>query len=320
VWLHNNALEAHKMTAELDVAFESGSLRLAGTLMLPDTNGTFPAALLIAGSGQTDRDENTKKIRLNALREIAEHLAEQGIATLRYDKRGVGASQGQFWEAGFFDNVSDAASALEYLKRHDHIQPDSVFVLGHSEGAAIAVRLAGTVAGVAGIILLGGEARSGEETLAWQAVQVTKGMRGFNGWLIRLLRIDVRKAQQKQFDKIKRSTKDWYRVQLIAKLNAKWLREFLAYDPAEDLSKIRLPVLAITGSKDIQVNPEDLDRMAELVKGDFEAHKLPNITHFLRTESGEPTISTYKQQVTRPVDAEILRIVSEWLHKRTAAI
>jgi pimeloyl-ACP methyl ester carboxylesterase len=85
----------------------------------------------------------------------------------------------------------------------------------------------------------------------------------------------------------------------------------------EDLSKIQVPVLAITGTKDIQVNPDDLDRMAELVKSDFEWHKISNLTHILRTELGQPTLSTYKEQVRRPVDKRILLILSDWLHRHS---
>jgi alpha/beta superfamily hydrolase len=219
---------------EHEVTFQSGALRLAGTLMLPSTEGCFPTVLLLPGSGQVDRNENAKILAINALHEIAIHLAGQGIATFRYDKRGVGASEGDYFGTGFFDRVHDAKAALAWLKLQDQIQPEKVFVLGHSEGSGITMRLAGAGADVAGIILLTGWARSSEELLLWQAEQVVPGMGGFNGWLIKLLHIDIRKAQLKQFAKIKRSTKDWYR-QLHVKVNAKWLREFLSYTPAEDL-------------------------------------------------------------------------------------
>jgi pimeloyl-ACP methyl ester carboxylesterase len=99
-------------------------------------------------------------------------------------------------------------------------------------------------------------------------------------------------------------------------VNGKWLREFLDYNPADELKNIRVPVLAITGSKDIQVNPADLARMAELVKGEFESHELPDLTHMLRTDAGQPTINTYSEQVRRPVDGRLLTLVSEWLHKQ----
>jgi pimeloyl-ACP methyl ester carboxylesterase len=301
---------------EREVTFQSGSLCLAGTLMLPGADGRFPVVLLLPGSGPLDRNENAKIIAINALREIAVHLAGQGIATFRYDKRGVGASQGDYFRTGFFDLVADAAAALDWLKSQDQIRPKKVFVLGHSEGAGIAVRLAATQAQVAGIILLGGWARNGEELLLWQAEQVIPGMKGINKWLIKLLHIDIRKAQLKQFGKIKRSTKDWYR-QLHIKINAKWMREFLNYNSAEDLEKTQVPLLALTGSKDIQTDPADMNCMAQLVKGEFESHEVPDVTHMLRTDPGQPTINSYSEQVKRPVDNRLLELMSEWLHRQT---
>jgi alpha-beta hydrolase superfamily lysophospholipase len=303
------------MATEHDISFPSGSLTLAGTVMLPKAQGTFPGVLLIPGSGQVDRNENAKKLAINALREIATDLANKGIASLRYDKRGIGASQGDFWITGFYDNVSDASAALHFFKSYEQVRPDQVFVLGHSEGAVITTRLGATDTEVAGVILLAGTAQPGEAVMVWQGEKVVKAMHGLNGFLINALHIDVQKAQRKQFEKIKRSTKDWYRMQLIAKLNAKWMREFLEYNPADDLPKIQAPVLAITGSKDIQVDPSDLKRMAGLVTSEFEAHEVPDLTHMLRAEPGEPTLSTYRQQVQGPVDKRVLEIISDWLQR-----
>ena len=303
------------MTLEHDISFPSGSLTLAGTVTLPNVRGIFPGAVLIPGSGQVDRNENAEKLAINALREIATDLADKGIASLRYDKRGVGASQGDFWTTGFYDNVSDAFAALRFFKSYEHIRPDQVFVLGHSEGAVIATRLGATNTDVAGLILLAGTAQSGEAVMAWQGQKVVKGMRGFNGFLINALHIDIQKVQRKQFEKIKHSTKDWYRTQLIAKLNAKWMREFLEYNPADDLPKIQAPILAITGSKDIQVDPSDLIRMTGLVTSEFEGHEVPDVTHILRAEAGEATLSTYQQQVQQPVDKRVLNIISDWLQR-----
>jgi len=304
------------VVSEQDISFSSDGYNIAGTLTLPDSGGPLPAVLLIPGSGPVDRNENHKKLRINALLEIAEYLSRHGIAAIRYDKRGVGLSEGDFWTTGLFDNVQDAAAGLRYLRDHSRIDPGKVFLLGHSEGALIATRLAAEGAEVAGIVLLAGSAQSGEDVLKWQARQIAKDMRGLNKWLIKLLRINVLKSQQKQIDKIKRSTKNCYRVQLIARLSAKWMREFIGYNPAEDMPKIRVPVLAITGSKDIQINPENLNRMAQLIKTDFEYHELADVTHILRLEEGEPTLATYKRQVKKPIDYRILELVLKWLQRQ----
>ena len=301
---------------EHEIKFKSDRLELAGTVALPDSGGPFPGLLFIAGSGQVDRNENHKKIRLNAFYDISHYLAQNGIASLRYDKRGVGQSDGDFWATGLYDNAQDAQAALQYLKQQKNIQPENIFILGHSEGAFIATKLAGGGAEVAGIILLAGGAQSGEAVLKWQVIQVTKGLKGINGWLIKILRINVSKAQEKQIDKIKQSTKDWYRQQLIAKINAKWLREFMAYDPASDLARITVPVLAITGSKDIQVDPADLERMAHIVKAPFELHLIQDMTHILRVEEGDSTIAKCKDEIKKPIEPKVLEIIVHWLENR----
>jgi pimeloyl-ACP methyl ester carboxylesterase len=304
---------------EKNVYINSKEFQLAGTLSLPDNNDNAPAVLLIPGSGQVDRNENHKKIKLNAFYEISGFLSSHGFAVLRYDKRGVGESGGYFWETGFHDNISDALSTLEFLKSQKEIDAKKVFLLGHSEGAFISSHLAGSGNDVAGIILMAGGAHSGEETLKWQAVKVVEGMKGFNKWLINLLHLDVAKSQQKQIDKIKKSTKDSFRIQLVSKLNAKWMREFLAYNPADDLIKINVPVLAITGSKDIQVNPDDLIEMKEIIKSPYEYHILPDMSHLLRTETGEASISNYKSMVKKPIDQRVLPIILEWLNKQVSS-
>lgn len=301
---------------EYEIRFRSDDAELAGTLTLPAMEGPFPAVLLVPGSGPIDRNENHKKIHLNVFSDISSYLVRHGIASLRYDKRGIGQSEGDYWSAGFHSNARDALAALQFLKRQNTIRSEHIFMLGHSEGALIATRLAGGGAEIAGIILLAGAAQTGEAILKWQAQQIVEGLKGFNGWIIRTFHIDVAKAQQKQIDKIKKSKKDWYRQQLIAKINAKWFREFMTYDPAEDLSKITVPALAITGSKDIQVDPADLERMVNLVKAPFEYHVIPNMTHTLRIQEGEARISNYREEVKEPVTSQLLEMIVHWLQNR----
>ena len=296
-----------------EIQFISNGIKLAGALTVPDSGGPFPGVLFLTGSGQVDRNENHKKMHMNAFYEISRHLARHGIASLRYDKRGIGQSEGDYWATGFHDRVKDAMSALRHLKQQENIQAEDVFLIGHSEGAFLSTRLAGDGADVAGIILLSGSVRKGEAVLKWQALQIAKGLRGINGFIIKMFHINVAKAQDKQINKIKQSKKDWFRQQLIVKVNAKWLREFLAYDPAEDLPRITVPILAITGSKDIQVDPGDLEQMKSIVKAPFEGHIIQNMTHVLRSEEGEPSISKYKEEIKKPVEPKVLDLIVKWL-------
>jgi len=206
------------VTTQQDVTFVSKGLRLEGTVALPDSPRPCPAVLMIVGSGMVDRDESHKKLPIDVMRQLAMHLGENGIGSLRYDKRGVGASEGDFWTAGLSDNTDDAAAALECLRSQPGVDPERVYVLGHSEGATICMRLAGAREPIAGAILLAGVGVQGEEGLLWQGEQVVPGMKGLNRWLIGAFRVDVRKQQMKAFAKINKSTKDTYRVSGIQRI------------------------------------------------------------------------------------------------------
>jgi pimeloyl-ACP methyl ester carboxylesterase len=130
---------------EQEVSFDAHALRLMGTLTLPADAGTEPgpAALLLVGSGPVDRNENWKRLRVEATRQLAHALARARIVSLRYDKRGVGASEGGDWRtAGFFDGVDDAAAALAFLAGRPEVDPSRIAAIGHSEGAIVATALA----------------------------------------------------------------------------------------------------------------------------------------------------------------------------------
>jgi pimeloyl-ACP methyl ester carboxylesterase len=298
-----------------ELTFTSDGVSLAGTLQLPQTAGPHPAALLISGSGPIDRDSNTRRLQIDVMRQVAARLSQAGIASLRYDKRGIGASAGDYHSAGFFDNVNDARAALAALTGLPEVSGDRVFVVGHSEGALIGAELAGSGAPIAGLAMLAGAAQPGEAVLRWQAAQVAASLPKPAEWMLKLLRQDVLRAQSKRLKQIKESTRDTIRVQ-FAKLNARWFREFMAFDPSVALRRAEVPVLAITGSKDIQVDPDDVELIGRLVGGDFTGHVIENVTHLLRNEDGPPSLRTYKKQVRRPVDVRVLDTVTNWIGER----
>ena len=268
---------------------------------------------MLPGSGVTDRDDNAKQLAINLFPTLASAIGELGLATLRYDKRGVGASEGDYWRIGFDDRLADAVAAIAWLEAQPEVDPERIFVIGHSEGALLAIRLAAGAAPVAGCILLAGSAKTGEETLLWQGRQIAQSLTGFSKWVVQRLHIDPEKQQRDYIARIKASKQDSMRIQLVQKLNAKWLREFLAYDPAVDLARIHVPVMAITGGKDIQVDPADLQRMAELIPGEVEVHVVPDVTHLFRPIAGKPTLSNYKEQIRNPVDPRVVTYIQAWL-------
>lgn len=304
---------------EQAVSFQS-DVHLSGTLTLPDGDGPFPCILLIHGSGQVDRDENTKDIKLNNFKQLATFFSEKGYATCRYDKRGIGESGGSYLETGFWDLVNDAKAGLEFMKGHHKINKDLLLLLGHSEGCVIAPAV-NAEHPVQGMILLAGTAdntlRATEYQIRKLEEEVSSG-KGFLYSLLRLLKVDKTsfEKQQKLFDKIKQTDKAVLRVGLT-KLNAKWFREHAAYDIKQDLSKITCPTLIISGEKDMQVKPQDANKIAELIGGPTEYHIIENMNHILRQQMQDVSMlnikKIYKQLVSKPLDYELLDRLADWL-------
>ncbi len=301
-----------------DITIPSGPLTLRGTLTLSGATSptaTAPAALLVSGSGPIDRNSNTKRLAIDVMSQLADRLAANGIASLRYDKRGVGDSDGAYLSAGLHDNIDDARAALAVLKARPEVDARRVVVIGHSEGALIAASLADDDQ-LAGVVLLAGTARNGREVLLWQARQLAPTLPKPVRWLMKLLRQDIERSQVTKLDRIEASTDDVIRIQLV-KLNAKWFREFMAFDPTAALRRAAVPILAITGGKDIQVDPADVDIMARTVPTHFTGHVIDDVTHLLRREPGAATIRTYKKQVKQPVDHRVVELLVDWVTVRT---
>lgn len=147
------------------VAFEnpSAGISLAGTLVVPDGPGPCPAAILVHGQGPLDRDMSFG--HLKPFRALAEHLAASGIGSLRYDKRGVGKSGGDFGAATRKELAGDVVAALEFLERREEVLPDRIGLIGQSEGGVIAPMVASSCDDVAFAVLLAGPAVPGRENL-----------------------------------------------------------------------------------------------------------------------------------------------------------
>jgi fermentation-respiration switch protein FrsA (DUF1100 family) len=296
--------------AELN--FTSDGHALAGTLELPAGAGPFSAALLLSGSGPLDRNSDCRRLRLGISRQLAEQLGEVGVASLRYDKRGVGSS-GQKWRTvGLSDNIADARAALASLKARPEVDASRVFVIGHSEGALIAGALAADSPDVAGVVLLAGAARTGEETLRWQMRAILPTLPQFARFVLRVTRVDPLAKQEKNLARIKATTTDTAKISL-APINARWMREYLAYDPRADLARITAPVLAITGDKDLQVPAEDLAEIERLAGGPVETWAVEHVTHTLRNQPGPASLRAYRREVMRPVDPVIVSRILAWM-------
>jgi uncharacterized protein len=295
-----------------ELTFDSDGCTLAGTYT--EADHPIAAALLITGSGKTDRDSDAALplgllLRIGLTRYIAEALESAHVSSLRYDKRGVGKSGGDYYRTGMTQRLADVRAALDWLRQRSGGLP--LIAIGHSEGTFYAAQLAADGA-VAGAILLSGPTHTGGEVLAWQTRQIAGTLPASTQMIVRLLRIDVVRAQRKNQDKVMASTADVIRVQ-GQKVNARWLRDFVTYNPAPVLARVTVPVLAITGGHDMQVQPEDVEAMRGLVRGPFEGHVVVDLSHLLRPDPQSLGPRGYRRAGRQPMSSEVLDLITNWV-------
>ncbi|PSK95456.1 hypothetical protein CLV63_115118 [Murinocardiopsis flavida] len=286
------------------------AVTLAGTLTLPEGPGPHPAVLLLHGSGPMDRDGNAAGLRMDLGAPVAAAMAAEGIAVLRYDRRGAGDTPGDWRAAGFTGNRRDAAAAVRALAAHPGIRADAVGVVGHSEGALHAMAL-GAQPGVKALVLLAGFARVGEDAFRRQARSISRGLPA----PVRILLPVLRPLAERLLTRVKNTTTDVARVAGLP-VNARWMREMLRHDTRADLTAVEVPVLAVTGAKDIQVDPADLDEIRRLVPGGAEVHRVPDLTHVLRLDPRPHSVRSYRRLLRDPVDPDLLALVAGWLGPR----
>ena len=300
-----------EVTTERLVVTTGDGIQLVGDLTSPESAGPHPATLILNGSGPLDRDSNMPEQKLDVSNALASALVAHGVASLRYDKRGVGESGGDYLRTGFDQETSDAEAALAVLRDLPGIARERLTVIGHSAGATIAIRLASTHAWLAGVVLLSASAQRGEDVMRWQSDRIAASMRG----LARLRRRRFLESQARIRGLLLASDGDIISVE-GSELPARWLREFMAYDPAQDVPAVRCPILAVTGSSDVQVDPDDVERMRALVRVPFDAETPATLTHLLRRHTGRPGLDSYPEQLSQPVDAGLLETVASWTSAR----
>ena len=153
-----------------EVVFSNGEIVLAGELTQPEGDGPHPAVVLISGSGAQDRDSNVFGFRMFAA--LADHLADSGVASLRFDDRGVGGSTGDNLQAAIQDRADDVKAAVDLLRSRNDLDADSIGLVGHSEGAAVAPLVANRTDGVAFVVLLAAPAVPADEILRGQQLRL----------------------------------------------------------------------------------------------------------------------------------------------------
>lgn len=324
---------------EVVVPHAKANIQLGGTLTLPKGTAPFPAVVLVSGSGPQDRNETVFGHRPFLV--LADDLTRRGIAVLRVDDRGVGKSTGVRQGATTDDYAGDVAACVAYLKTRKDIDPKRIGLVGHSEGGMIAPIVATRSKDVAFIVLLAAPGVPGDELVTLQQRSMLRSMGGNDA------QIDEMSAIQRKILNLMKETSDEavLRVKLkelmtaeiakasddakamfpsvdgvvdaqIKRLNSPWFRWMLAYDPRPNLQKVQVPMLAVNGSKDVQVTPkENLDGIrAAAPKATIV--ELPGLNHLLQTaETGALTEYASIEETIAPA---ALKVVGEWIVKSTS--
>jgi uncharacterized protein len=326
---------------ETEVTIENkiAGIKLVGTLTKPNTQKPAPAVILITGSGPQDRDQTIMGHKPFLV--IADHLTRQGFAVLRLDDRGIGKSEGNFTTATTDDFATDIEAAYNYLRGLSGINSKKIGLIGHSEGALVATKVAAKNPTIAFVVLMAGNAVPGTELMIAQneALLKTAGMP--EPLLQQYLQLrkaqfevaatepDVFKAAQtiKQLeDKAKAElTLEQQKLMgltqqseqaVISQLSSPWMRNFLAYNPALTLQKLKMPVLAINGTKDLQVPykqnlPATKKALETGGNKKYKVKELHNLNHLFQTaQTGMVTEYGQLEETIAPI---ALEEISSWM-------
>jgi pimeloyl-ACP methyl ester carboxylesterase len=315
---------------------------LSGTLTLPDSTGIFPAIILIAGSGPNDRDETI--FGHKPFYVISDYLTRNGFAVLRYDKRGVGKSTGDYSKATISDFVTDASNALEYLKSRKGIDSSKIGMLGHSEGGIIAPMVASKSSDVKFLVLLAAPGTKGIEIVLDQNENSLKHQ-GIEPETINRLQLTNREIfesllvwsgsendrtalrdrlsylweQLPILIKLKLEKEPYLRAQFNAMITPGY-RSFLATDPKDYLSLVSCPVLAINGENDVQVPAlKNLEAIKHHIQkgGNYkvETKSYPMLNHlFQESITGQPDEYAKIDQTISP---QVLSDITNWVKNQT---
>lgn len=305
------------------------NVTLAATLTIPEGKGPFPAVLLITGSGPQDRDESLMGHKPFLV--LSDYLTRHGIAVLRADDRGTGESTGVFSGATTADFATDAEAGVAFLKTRNEIDPRKIGLIGHSEGGVIAPMVAARNKDVAFIVMMAGTGVPGDRVLEAQgeAIGIANGANPADA---------ARKAaKEKEILSLVETEKDEARLDKelheklagdipegqvdteIKQVTSPWFRFFLTYDPATALRKVTCPVLAINGSLDKQVLPDQnlpaiRKALEESGNKHFEIDELPGLNHLFQTaKTGSPAEYAEIEETIAPAALEKM---SSWILKQ----
>lgn len=314
-----------------DVIYENKTgIKLAGTITKPRGDGPFPAAIMITGSGPQDRDETL--LSHKPFWVIADYLTRRGFAILRVDDRGMGKSTGNSTRATMDDMAGDVLAGVEYLKGRKEIDAKQIGVIGHSEGGIVGPLAASRSSDIAFVVLLAGTGVTGEQVMLLQSEMVIRSggggqemiakNRALQEKIFSVLRANLAEKDEKVLtEKLREAAgSDPAMAGQYAMVTAPEIRSFILLDPGEALRKLKVPVLALNGSKDVQVPPQqNLPAIVAALtaggNGDVTAIELPGLNHlFQKCKTCSPAeYGTLEETFSTTA----LEIMGDWMVRHT---
>lgn len=258
---------------EEPIVLKTTSGDIKGTLTLPDQKKDIPVVLIISGSGPTDRDGNTPMLKgkNNSLKYLSEELRKNGIASVRFDKRGIGESTDtNFKEINLrFDNfIDDVKGWIELISKDKRFT--KIIVAGHSEGSLIGMIASINNNKVNGYISISGTGRPADEILKEQLASQSQAVKDIVYPMIDTL---------KKGDTIPNVPKTLYT--LFRPSVQPYMISWFKYNPQDEIKKLDIPILIIQGSTDIQVTETDAELLAK-AKPSAKKKIIKNMTHVLK--------------------------------------
>ena len=311
----------------------TAGVTLAGTFSHPSGAGPFPAVVLISGTGPNNRDEEVFRHKIFLV--LADALNRQGIAVLRYDKRGVGKSTGDYATATTADFADDADAAVAWLKTRSDVDPKHIGVTGHSEGGLIAPIVATRDASVAFSVLLAGPGLRGDKLAVLQGETMARAagtpedkiarMKAFNTQV--MAAIVAAKSDAEATDSVKAIIANGVNEKIIPPESAgaivqqegsPWFRYFVCLDPVPVLRELKSPVLVLNGAQDSQVPPkENLAIIRDALKDNPDATilEMPGLNHLF--QDAKTGALTEYGQIEETMSPTALETITKWLVKHS---
>lgn len=312
-------------TLNVVISNTEARIKLAGTLSLPKSPKA--AIVMATGSGQQDRDETIFGHR--PFKVIADYLSRNGYAVLRMDDRGVGKSEGDPTFSTTTDFVSDIRASVDFLRRDSVLNKLKIGIIGHSEGGVIAYRAADNVDF---IVTLAAPALRGDSIIVSQGRAIIDASGQSATWpqfyktvrnRYNMVMSDIPSTIlrfQLYSDVIKDIPQELLTTQLqeriskeITTMVSPWYREFLRYDPTEDIKAVKIPWLALNGTKDLQILCSQNLNTIKYLNPKVKIVSFDGLNHlFQQCQTGLP--QEY-QSIEQTIDPIVLETILQWLNE-----